>query len=253
MEQLFFYLVPMNFALIGYGKMGRAIEAMGMQQGHSFPLIIDEHNREELQSSNLSGVDAAIEFSVPSAAPANIMECISLGVPVVTGTTGWNERADEIEAYCRRKNGTLFYASNYSIGVNILFALNRKLAEIMNQFPEYRVSMEEVHHIHKKDAPSGTAIQLALQIQEAHHQIHGWYLKQPGDPAEEHASQLPIEAVREGEVKGIHTIRYESHLDSITLNHQAKTRDAFAAGALLAAAYIKDKKGVFGMQDLLKL
>ena len=243
----------MNFALIGYGKMGRAIEAMGTQQGHSFPLIIDVDNRADLHSANLRELDAAIEFSVPSAAPANIMECINLGVPVVTGTTGWNDRAEEIEAYCREKTGSLFYASNYSIGVNILFALNRKLAEIMNRFPEYRVSMEEVHHIHKKDAPSGTAITLALQIQELHHQIQGWYLKQHGDDPVEHEGQLPIEALREGEVKGIHTIRYESPLDTITLNHQAKTRDAFAAGALLAATFIKDKVGVFGMQDLLKL
>ncbi len=253
MEQLFFYLVPMNFALIGYGKMGRAIEAMGTQQGHSFPVIIDEHNRADLNDVNLRGVDAAIEFSVPSAAPANIMECISLGVPVVTGTTGWNDQAEKIIAYCREKNGTLFYASNYSIGVNILFALNRKLAEIMNRFPEYRVSMEEVHHIHKKDAPSGTAIHLAQQIQEMHSRIHGWYLKQSEDAPGEQEGNMPIEAIRKGEVKGIHTIRYESELDTITLNHQAKTRDAFAAGALLAATFIKDKKGVFGMQDLLKL
>ncbi|MCD4709240.1 MAG: 4-hydroxy-tetrahydrodipicolinate reductase, partial [Bacteroidales bacterium] len=130
----------MNIALIGYGKMGRTIEALGIQQGLSFPVIIDEHNRAHLSAGKLDGIDAAIEFSTPAAAPENIMKCIDIGVPVVTGTTGWNHRIPEIEAYCMEKNGTLFYASNFSIGVNILFALNRKLAEIMDQFPEYAIS-----------------------------------------------------------------------------------------------------------------
>ncbi len=157
-----------------------------------------------------------------------------------------------MEAYCREKDGTLFYSSNFSVGVNILFALNRKLAEIMDQFPEYKISMNEVHHVHKKDAPSGTAISLAQQIQEVNRHITGWYLEEGNDKGKISAAQLPIEAIRKGEVMGQHSIVYESSLDSITISHDAKTRDAFAAGALLAATFIKDKKGVFGMQDLLK-
>ena len=242
----------MNFALIGYGKMGKTIEALGKMQGHSFPVIIDEHNQEQLILSNLKGIDAAIEFSTPATAPGNIRKCISIGVPVVTGTTGWNEIISEMEAYCREKDGTLFYSSNFSVGVNILFALNRKLAEIMDQFPEYKISMNEAHHVHKKDAPSGTAISLAQQIQEVNRHITGWYLEEGNDKGKISAAQLPIEAIRKGEVMGQHSIVYESSLDSITISHDAKTRDAFAAGALLAATFIKDKKGVFGMQDLLK-
>ena len=253
MEQLFFYLVLMNFALIGYGKMGKSVEMLGIQQGHSFPLIIDENNRTQLSVGNIKGIDAAIEFSTPSAAPGNIMDCIDLGVPVVTGTTGWNEKIADIRSYCKEKNGTLFHASNYSIGVNILFALNRKLAEIMDQFPEYKVSMNEVHHIHKKDAPSGTAISLAEQILELNRHFSSWYLKASDDKPKDKAGKLPIEATRKGEVKGQHSIHYESALDSITLSHDAHTRDAFAAGALLAATFITDKRGIFGMQDLLKL
>ena len=243
----------MNIALIGYGKMGRTIEALGIQQGLSFPVIIDEHNRAHLSAGKLDGIDAAIEFSTPAAAPENIMKCIDIGIPVVTGTTGWNHRIPEIEAYCMEKNGTLFYASNFSIGVNILFALNRKLAEIMDQFPEYAISMSEVHHVQKQDAPSGTAITLAEQILEVNRQISSWHLKGSNTKKEETAGQLPIEAIRKGEVRGQHTIHYESDMDSITLSHDAKTREAFAAGALLAARYVKERKGVFGMQDLLKL
>ena len=233
--------------------MGRTIEALGKMQGHSFPVIIDVHNREQLSSGKLKEIDAAIEFSTPSVAPENIKDCINMGVPVVSGTTGWNEMVPEVEAYCREKNGALFYTSNFSVGVNILFALNRKLAEIMDQFPEYSVSINEVHHVHKKDAPSGTAISLAQQILEVNKQLSSWNLKGTNDPQGDSAGQLPIEAVREGEVKGQHSIHYESVLDSITLSHDAFTRDAFAAGVLLAAKFIKDRKGIFGMQDLLKL
>jgi len=242
----------MNFALIGYGKMGLTIETLGKMQGHSFPVIIDKHNHDQLSSANLKGIDAAIEFSTPATAPGNIRACINMGVPVVTGTTGWNEDLPEIESYCKEKEGTLFYPSNFSVGVNILFALNRKLAEIMNQFPEYKVSINEVHHVHKKDAPSGTAISLAQQILELNRQISSWHLKESNEPGKAAANQLPIEAIRKGEVKGQHTIMYESPLDSIMLSHNAHTRDAFAAGALLAATFIKNKIGVFGMQDLLK-
>lgn len=243
----------MNIALIGYGKMGRTIEAMGVRQGHQFPVTIDEHNSALLHEGQLVGVDVAIEFTTPATAPENIISCINMGLPVVCGTTGWNKLIPEIEDYCREKNGTLFYASNFSIGVNILFALNQKLAEIMDQFPEYSASLTEVHHIHKKDAPSGTAITIAEQIIEVNRQISSWQLKVSEGEKEQNDTRLPIEAIREGEVMGKHSICYESKMDYISLTHNAFTREAFAAGVLPAASFIKDKKGVFGMQDLLKL
>lgn len=233
--------------------MGHTIEALGIQQGHSFPVIIDEDNLEQLNPGLLEKVDVAIEFTTPEAAPFNIKKCIGMGLPVVSGTTGWNEKIPEIEAFCRKNNGSLFYASNFSIGVNILFALNRKLAEIMDGFPEYRVSIREVHHIHKKDAPSGTAISLAQQILNTNKQLIDWTLIDHEKPDASTGRLLPIEASRMGEVKGQHTIHYESDLDSITISHDAKTREAFAAGVIPAAVYIKDRKGIFGMQDLLKL
>ena len=154
----------MNIALIGYGKMGRTIEALGLQQGHSFPLIVDVNNPEDLNPERLRGIDAALEFTIPVSAPGNILSCIELGVPVVSGTSGWNDRLGEVEEACRNKKGAFFYASNFSIGVNILFAMNRQLAKIMDSFPEYSVSLQEVHHLQKIDAPSGTAITLAEQI-----------------------------------------------------------------------------------------
>jgi 4-hydroxy-tetrahydrodipicolinate reductase len=238
----------MNIALIGYGRMGRTIEALGLREGHTFPLVIDVDNSGDLNKEKLQGVDAAVEFTTPDSAPSNILTCIELGIPVVSGTTGWNARFSEIEAACREKSGSFFYASNYSIGVNILFAMNRQLARIMERFPEYQVSMEEVHHIHKLDAPSGTAITLAGQIIEEQERITGWDLEKQDDP-----SQIHIHAIRDGEVKGKHTIRYESVLDSITLEHDAKSRDAFAAGVLLAASFIKRRSGIFGMIDLLNI
>lgn len=244
----------MNFALIGYGKMGRSIEALGIRLGHAFPLIIDEHNRKDLNPGRLAGIDAAIEFTVPAAAPDNIRACFQLQLPVVCGTTGWNAHIPEIEAYCRQKNASLFHASNFSIGVNILYALNKKLASIMKRFPEYKVGISEVHHVHKKDAPSGTAISLAMQIMETNPRLKDWFLKEGDDhKGEKDAEKIPIEALRKGEVLGQHGIRYESSLDTISLSHNAYSRDAFASGVLLAAQFIKDRKGVFGMHDLLKL
>ena len=238
----------MKIALIGYGKMGKTIEALGKAQGHSFPLIIDENNPEDLNAENFIDIEAAIEFTIPDAAPGNITACLNLEIPVVVGTTGWNAKLPEIEKLCKEKEGCLFHASNFSIGVNILFAMNRQLARIMNQFPSYRISMEEVHHIHKLDAPSGTAISLAEQILEESSFLKSWTLNQEGEKDE-----LPIEALREGEVKGRHTMVYESEVDSLSLSHDAKTRDAFAAGALLAAEFVRGKRGIFGMHDLLKL
>lgn len=238
----------MNIALIGYGKMGRTIESLGLDQGHSFPLIIDVDNTGDLNSEKMELVDVAIEFTIPDTAPANIMSCIDLGIPVVSGTTGWNDRFNEVANYCRSKQGALFYASNFSIGVNILFAMNRQLAKIMDRFTAYTVSIKEVHHSEKLDAPSGTAISLAEQIIAEQRRINKWSLEELDDP-----TSLTIEAVRRGEVKGDHSIRYDSELDSITLSHRAKSRNAFAAGALMAARFIRNQTGIFGMKDLLRL
>lgn len=238
----------MNIALIGYGKMGRTIESLGKDQGHCFPLIIDVDNIRDLNRENLQDIDVAVEFTRPDSATENIRKCIDHGIPVVSGTTGWNDQFEEIENYCSKNQGTLFYASNFSIGVNILFALNDHLAHIMNSFTSYEVSIKEVHHIQKLDAPSGTAITLAKQIIGKQRHVKGWSLKDEGDP-----STMFINAKREGDVKGEHSIRYESELDSLTLSHEAKSRDAFAAGVLLAAVFVKEKTGTFGMKNLLKL
>ncbi len=238
----------MKIAIIGYGRMGRAIESLGKELGHTFPLIIDLDNRDELGGKRLSEVDAAVEFTSPDSGPGNVLACLEQGIPVVTGTTGWNERMEEIRQYCQEKGGALFHASNYSIGVNILFALNQQLAGIMDRFPRYRVALKEVHHIHKLDAPSGTALTLAGQIIEKSSRINRWH---PGTATEE--GSVPVESVREGEVTGQHFIRYESEVDLLTLGHEAKSRDAFAMGALMAAEFIRGKSGVFGMKELLKL
>ncbi len=237
----------MNIALIGFGKMGRTIQALGLERGHLFPLIIDMDNSEDLNKGKLNEVDVAIEFTIPSSAPENIKACIDYGIPVVSGTTGWNDRNSEVVDYCKKHQGAYFYASNFSIGVNILFALNKQLAKIMDNFSSYNVSIDEVHHIHKLDKPSGTAISLAEQIMEKQRVVKSWSMEDEEDPF-----ILRIHSKREGEVKGIHTINYESDLDSITLSHKAKSRDAFAAGALLAAEFIRGKTGIFGMKDLLK-
>ena len=238
----------MRIALIGYGKMGKTIEAMGIRQGYSFPLIIDLNNSGDLNPDKIKGIDAAIEFSAPEAAPGNILRCMELGLPVVSGTTGWNDRLEEVKKACKESGGALFYASNFSIGVNILFAMNRKLAGIMDSFPQYRVSMEEIHHVHKLDAPSGTAITLAEGIIGELKTCNSWSLEKHDNPAEIH-----INAIRRDEVKGIHEVIYDSPIDSLSIRHEAKTRDAFASGVLLAAAYIKERKGYFGMSDLLNI
>jgi len=244
----------MKIALIGYGKMGQTIHNLGLHQGHSFPVIIDKDNTNVLGSNKFRAVDVAIEFSTPDSAVDNIKASLKHGVPVVAGTTGWNERLEEVQQFCSKTNGGLFHASNYSIGVNILFAMNRKLAAIMNRFPQYTVSIEEVHHIHKLDAPSGTAISLADQVISEIDPLTGWSLKKIADqdvPPE--SSTLQITAIREGEVKGIHTIQYDSELESVTLSHSAKSRNAFAIGALMAAQFMIGKQGIYGMKDLLNL
>ncbi|MFZ5939837.1 MAG: 4-hydroxy-tetrahydrodipicolinate reductase [Bacteroidota bacterium] len=238
----------MKIALIGYGKMGHEIEAAGLKRGHTFPLIIDIDNQAELTPENLRKADVAVDFSHPASAAGHMLLCFDAGVPVVTGTTGWNALEKEMTEACRKKEGALFYASNYSVGVNILFAVNRYLAELMHGFGDYQVSIREVHHTQKLDAPSGTAISLAQQIIGKSGSLKGWKIAGSEGPGD-----IPVEAVREGEVTGDHTITWDSPIDTLYIGHHAKSRKGFALGAVLAAEFLADKKGVFTMDDLMNL
>jgi 4-hydroxy-tetrahydrodipicolinate reductase len=230
----------MKIALIGYGKMGHEIEKIALSRGHEIVSIIDIDNQEDFDSLNfLFSTEVAIEFTRPETAFANYQKCFERNIPVVAGTTGWLEHLDEIKKECKENRQTFFYASNYSIGVNVFFAVNKYLAKIMNGFPQYDVHMEEVHHIHKLDAPSGTAITLAEGILE--------------NISRKNKSDLRIDSKREGEVPGIHEIIYESDADSICIKHDAKNRTGFALGAVLAAEFTKGKTGFLTMNDMLKL
>ena len=237
----------MKIALIGYGKMGKTIEQIALNRGHQIVSIVDINNPEEFQSANFKSADVAIEFTTPATAFDNYMKSFAAGVPVVSGTTGWLDRIGEIKEKCEKEGKTFFYASNFSIGVNIFFALNKYLAKIMNNFPSYNISMTETHHIHKLDAPSGTAITLAEAIIENVDRKDRWTLETAEQPTD-----LPIHAIREGEVPGIHEVTYESDVDYISIKHDAKSRAGFALGAVVAAEFTAGKKGFLGMDDMLK-
>lgn len=237
----------MKAAIIGYGKMGHEIEQVLLSRGHSVNLIIDQNNTADLRAECLKDIDVAIEFTTPSTAYDNIRTCIEAGTAIVSGTTGWTARLPELQELCRAKGGTMMYSSNYSLGVNIAFAVNRRLAELMNRFDNYDVSIEEVHHIHKKDAPSGTAITLADDIIARLDRKDGW-VNEPTDDR----SKIEITSVREGEVPGIHTVTYESDDDTLTLRHSLKSRRALATGAVIAAEFICGRTGVFTMDDLFR-
>ena len=237
----------MNIAIIGYGKMGREIAAVAIKRGHRIALTIDMENTSDLNKENLEEVDVAIEFSSPTSAYTNILTCLKAATPVISGTTGWLDHWDEALKVCKENDGGLFYASNFSIGVNVLFSINRKLAGIMNDFPEYNISMEEIHHIHKLDAPSGTAISLAKQISNNLSSKDGWTLEN-GDN-----SKIFIKTKREGEVNGFHSVIYDSDIDTLTISHNAKSRTGFATGAVLAAEYMKGKTGIHSMKEMLNL
>ena len=237
----------MKIALIGYGKMGKTIEQIALNRGHQIVSIVDINNPEEFQSANFKSADVAIEFTTPATAFDNYMKSFAAGVPVVSGTTGWLDRISEIKEKCEKEGKTFFYASNFSIGVNIFFALNKYLAKIMNNFPTYNISMTETHHIHKLDAPSGTAITLAEGIIENVDRKERWTLETAEQPTD-----LPIHAIREGEVPGIHEVTYESDVDYISIKHDAKSRAGFALGAVVAAEFTAGKKGFLGMDDMLK-
>tara|TARA_R110002020_G_scaffold154714_6_gene335132 strand:- start:10490 stop:11188 length:699 start_codon:yes stop_codon:yes gene_type:complete len=231
----------MNIALLGYGRMGKTIAKIAEDRGHKIVRRIDKDD-----SFDLEGVDVAIDFSIPEAAVANITQCLNSDVPVVSGTTGWLDNYDKMVQLCSDKNGAFLYASNFSVGVNIFFELNKQLAKMMAKLSNYNVSMEETHHIHKLDAPSGTAITLAEGIIE-NTDHNGWLL----DKEEE--DKVTIRSIREGEVPGTHSIKYTSDVDDITIEHKAHSRQGFALGAVIAAEWIVDKNGVFSMKDVLSL
>ena len=238
----------MKIALFGYGKMGMEIEQIALQRGHTIALKIDVTNAETFSKDELKNCDAAIEFSTPHTAIANMNKCFDAGVPVVVGTTGWYEKTEEVKKACTQKNGCLFYASNFSIGVNLFFKLNEQLARMMNSYTDYNVVMEEVHHIHKLDAPSGTAISIANQITENVKRKNKYVNAKTTKPEE-----LEIISKREGEVPGTHTVTYKSSIDDIEIKHTAHNRKGFALGAVMASEFIKEKKGIFGMNDMMKL
>jgi 4-hydroxy-tetrahydrodipicolinate reductase len=238
----------MKIALIGYGKMGREIEKIARERGHEITAIIDIDNQKDFDSPAFLSSEVAIEFTRPETAFANYRNCFDRNIPVVAGTTGWLQHLPEVKKECETNNRTFFYASNYSIGVNIFFAVNKYLAKIMNQFPSYDVSMEEIHHVHKLDSPSGTGITLAEDILAAIDRKSQWKEALSGN-----AGDLLIHSKREGEVPGIHTISYESDADTITIKHDAKSRKGFALGAVLAAEYTQGKKGFLTMDNMLQL
>jgi 4-hydroxy-tetrahydrodipicolinate reductase len=238
----------MNIALIGYGRMGHEIEKIALERGHKIGLIIDIDNQSDLNAENLKNIDVVIEFTIPKSAIDNFKICFEAGVPVVSGTTGWLDKWDEVVANCNANKSAFFYASNFSLGVNLFFELNRKLAALMKPFNSYKPEMTEVHHTKKLDAPSGTAITLADDIIAGYDQLKGWVNEPSTD-----GSKLGIVSVREGDVPGIHTIKYESVDDYIEIAHSAKSRVGFAFGAVLAAEFTAGKKGLLNMNDLLNI
>ena len=236
----------MNIALIGYGKMGKTIETIALQRGHSVPIKIDINNQSEFTAENLQKVDAAIEFTGPHSAKDNILKCLDAGIPVISGSTGWLHDWDKVKQHCKDINGALLYASNFSVGVNIFFEINRQLARLMNHHKDYEVSLEEIHHTEKKDAPSGTAITLAEQIIENLGRKKTWV-----NHLDASADQIAIVSERIDPAPGTHKIKYSSPIDDIEIIHTAHNRQGFATGAILAAEYIKGKKGIFSMKDVL--
>ncbi|WP_029037032.1 4-hydroxy-tetrahydrodipicolinate reductase [Salinimicrobium xinjiangense] len=230
----------MKIALLGYGKMGKTIERLAQERGHEIIFRISE----DVENYDLKQADVAIDFSVPDAAFKNITTCFEKQVPVVSGTTGWLKKYPEAVEICKKKDAAFIYASNFSLGVNLFFELNKKLAEMMNNFPEYKVAIEEIHHTQKLDAPSGTAISLAEQIIE-NSSKKSWKL----DTASE--EEIPVTAKRIENVPGTHIISYNSSVDSIKIEHIAHSRDGFALGAVIAAEWLQHKKGVFTMKDVL--
>ncbi len=238
----------MKIALIGYGKMGQAIEKIALQKGHEVFLKISEDNLEDFTKENLQSCDVAIEFTNPDSAIANIRRCIDAGVPVVCGSTGWVKEEENVKKYCIEKNGSLLFSSNFSIGVNIFFEINKKLAALMNNQTSYDVSIEEIHHRAKKDAPSGTAITMAQQIISENSSKNDWTLNE--NPT---ATEIEITSKRIDPAPGTHIVTYSSPIDDIEIKHTAHSREGFAAGAVVAAEFLAGKRGIFSMKDVLRI
>ncbi len=233
----------MKIALLGYGRMGKTIEKIAIERGHKIVLKIDKDDI----NYNLSNVDVAIDFSIPTAAFTNIKNCINNAIPVISGTTGWLEKYNEIVALCKQKNGAFIYASNFSLGVNIFFELNKNLAKMMQNLNQYNISLEEIHHTKKLDAPSGTAITLAEDIIK-NTSKQSWALNETNNP-----NEIPIVAKRIPGVPGTHLVSYQSKVDTLEIKHTAHSREGFALGAVVAAEWLVNKKGVYTMKDVLNL
>lgn len=241
----------MNILILGYGKMGKTIERIATGRGHTIIGKVDVEKRHEtLEKLNPQDVDVAIEFTQPDAAPSNIRYCLKNSIPVLSGTTGWLKEKSAIEDYCIEQNGTFFYASNFSIGVNVFFRLNQFLANIMKAYQDYQPSVEEIHHTQKKDAPSGTAITLAEGMLKFLSKKNDWYLE--GRKTEHPEQNIPIASRREGDVPGTHIVKYQSAIDEIEIKHVAHSREGFALGAVLVSEWLKNKKGILGMDDFIK-
>ncbi|MDR0536806.1 MAG: 4-hydroxy-tetrahydrodipicolinate reductase [Tannerellaceae bacterium] len=237
----------MKIALIGYGKMGKAIERIALEREHTITSIIDINNPEEWESERFLSSDVAIEFTTPATAVANYYRCFDANIPVVSGTTGWLSEWDKVTRRCQEEDQTFFYASNFSLGVQVFIRINRQIANMMNRFPQYDVRMRETHHDQKKDRPSGTAVTLAEDLLLAIDRKHMWSIEASTPDA------ILIESIRKGEVPGTHEICYESAADFIRLSHEAKNRESFASGAVLAAEFTEWNSGLLGMDDMLAI
>lgn len=238
----------LKIALIGYGRMGKAIEELALERSHTVDLKIDIDTIASFTKENLQRCDVAIEFTGPHSAKENILKCLGAGIPVVSGSTGWLNEWNEVESRCKEKNGSFLYASNFSVGVNIFFELNKKLAQLMKQHEDYAIRMEEIHHTQKKDAPSGTAITLAEQILKEIPWKKSWV-----NHDSENRSDLVISSKREDPAPGTHSVKYSSAVDDIELIHTAHSRQGFALGAVLAAEYLKGKRGIYSMKNVLNI
>ncbi len=238
----------LNIGLIGYGKMGKIIEKLAIKRGHDISMRISSDNNYDFNAATLKEIDVAIEFSTPDSAPENLLKLAKYKIPTICGTTAWLEKYDTVEQAFKDKNGSFIYASNFSVGVNAFFAVNKYLATIMNGLTEYDVKMVESHHISKKDAPSGTAVTLADQIIEKVIRKSTWENQET-----DNINSIEINSVREGDVKGMHSISYVSPIDQIQIKHEAFSREGFALGAIMAAEWLHNKKGIYTMQDVLSL
>jgi len=236
----------MKIAILGYGKMGKAIEKIALDRGHEITMKIHRNNQDELNVENLKNADVVIDFSIPDSAKENILMAIEAKTPIVSGTTGWLDDYNEVAKLCVAQGSAFLYASNFSLGVNLFFELNKSLAKLMNGHDQYQIDMTEIHHTQKLDAPSGTAISLAEQITDQNNIKNKWTLNEQAT-----SEEIKIDALREGKVPGTHIVNYSSEIDTITIKHEAHSREGFAFGAVIAAEWIQNKQGVFSMHDVL--